>query len=152
MPSSLQLTSPALPSLLNSSVTAAGLLLRRWHGGESGHWRWLLLQNRKRGEWGFPKGHQDPGESLLETALRECAEETGIALLSTSEPAYELVYTLPSGKAKRVAYFPARTRQERVVLSREHQAAAWLPRREVRKRLSHDTLKKLFVAHTRALD
>ncbi|TVR11270.1 MAG: NUDIX domain-containing protein [Planctomycetota bacterium] len=152
MSASLQFTPPPLPSLSESKISAAGLLLRRWHGGTDGHWRWLLVQNRKRGEWGFPKGHQDPGESLRETALRECAEETGIALLSIHEPPFELVYALPSGKAKQVAYFPARTSQERVVLSREHQAFAWLPRRDVRKRLIHDTLQKLFLAHVRSLE
>lgn len=30
------------------------------------------------GHWGFPKGHQEEGESEEETALRELREETGI--------------------------------------------------------------------------
>lgn len=30
--------------------------------------------------WGFPGGKKDPGESILETAVREVAEEIGISL------------------------------------------------------------------------
>ncbi|MFM2090595.1 MAG: hypothetical protein RLZZ127_1084, partial [Planctomycetota bacterium] len=45
---------------------AAGLVLRRPVG--SG-WRWLLLRGRHHGEWGFPKGHLDPGETPWQAAL-----------------------------------------------------------------------------------
>ncbi len=38
----------------------------------------LLIQHHA-GHWGFPKGHADPGESPLQAACRELAEETGIA-------------------------------------------------------------------------
>jgi bis(5'-nucleosidyl)-tetraphosphatase len=38
----------------------------------------LLIQHHA-GHWGFPKGHADPGESPLEAAGRELAEETGIS-------------------------------------------------------------------------
>jgi mRNA-decapping enzyme subunit 2 len=39
----------------------------------------LLVQNAETKRWGFPKGKQNKGELLLETALRETEEETGIA-------------------------------------------------------------------------
>lgn len=39
--------------------------------------RVLVLRHRK-GEWVFPKGHIDPGESPLEAALREVEEEAGV--------------------------------------------------------------------------
>ncbi|MEL7266668.1 MAG: NUDIX domain-containing protein, partial [Planctomycetota bacterium] len=38
----------------------------------------LLMRHAKR--WDLPKGHSDPGETLIQTALRETQEETGIAL------------------------------------------------------------------------
>ena len=38
----------------------------------------LLVNSRKNGLWGFPKGHVEKGESELETATREIFEETGI--------------------------------------------------------------------------
>lgn len=38
----------------------------------------LLAIRRKNGVWLMPKGHQDPGETLEEAALREVLEETGL--------------------------------------------------------------------------
>ena len=42
--------------------------------------KYLLVFGKKSGKWGFPKGHQEEGESEEETALRELKEETGIGL------------------------------------------------------------------------
>lgn len=44
----------------------------------------FLLINRN-GLWDLPKGHQDPGEEISVTALREVQEETGIEELSLNE-------------------------------------------------------------------
>jgi bis(5'-nucleosidyl)-tetraphosphatase len=43
-------------------------------------WKCLLL--RAFAYWDFPKGAPDPGEDLLAAAIREVAEETGLAGLS----------------------------------------------------------------------
>jgi len=43
-----------------------------------------LLINRN-GLWDLPKGHQDPGEDIRTTALREVQEETGIEDLELKE-------------------------------------------------------------------
>ncbi|WP_347268723.1 NUDIX hydrolase [Paracoccus sp. (in: a-proteobacteria)] len=43
--------------------------------------RVLLVQRRNppdAGLWGFPGGHVEPGETALEAARRELAEETGV--------------------------------------------------------------------------
>ncbi len=41
----------------------------------------LLVQPRAgQDKWGFPKGHVDPGESHEDAAVRETAEETGVAV------------------------------------------------------------------------
>ena len=38
----------------------------------------LLVHDARSGKWGFPKGHREPEDtSDLETAVRECFEETG---------------------------------------------------------------------------
>jgi len=38
----------------------------------------LLVNSKRSGMWGFPKGHVEKGENELETAKREIFEETGI--------------------------------------------------------------------------
>ena len=45
---------------------------------EQGEIRYILVQERN-GNWGFPKGHIEAGESRRQTALREIREETGLA-------------------------------------------------------------------------
>jgi 8-oxo-dGTP pyrophosphatase MutT (NUDIX family) len=122
---------------------AAGLVLRRPAG--SG-WRWLLLRGRGHGEWGFPKGHLDPGETPWQAALRECAEETGIATVVAEGRDWELHYLLPSGRPKTVHYFPARTRSEAVVLSDEHSEFRWTDAKGTLALLPHENIRVLFRA------
>ncbi len=131
-----------------SVVVAAGLILRR---DTPKGFRWLLLRATKHGEWGFPKGHQDAGEQPLQTALRECAEECGIALLAIEGKPLEATYRLPNGRSKSVIYYPAVTAQSSVELSHEHSAHGWLSANEVIARLPHSNLVLLFRAYLHAL-
>jgi 8-oxo-dGTP pyrophosphatase MutT (NUDIX family) len=128
------------------TLVAAGLILRRRTGAGD---RWLLLRSAKHREWGFPKGHQDAGESPLRTALRECVEECGIALLAIDGDPLELNYLVPGGRAKKVVYFPAITACDSVALSDEHDAWRWAGANEVRERLGHPNLVRLFESHLR---
>jgi 8-oxo-dGTP pyrophosphatase MutT (NUDIX family) len=138
---------PYMPST-TSEVVAAGLILRRdFPKG----FRWLLLRATKHGEWGFPKGHQDAGESAVQTALRECAEECGIALLAIEGKPLEATYRLPNGRSKSVIYYPAVTEQTTVELSSEHSECAWLNAQEVIDCLPHANLVLLFRAYLHAL-
>lgn len=105
---------------------AAGfLLLRAGAGGPE----LLLLRNRGRGEWGLPKGHAEPGEGDLATALRETAEETGLVDLAP-DPWFvrELCYPATrKGRTyqKTVAYLIAHLRSGTVRLSDEHDEHRW---------------------------
>lgn len=127
-------------------VRAAGLLLRREVGNRRA---WLLLRNRKRGEWGFPKGHAEGDEDDVSCALRECAEESGIALVALDGTPRILRYRLGDGRAKQVVYLPARTAQELVTLSPEHDRAGWFDARGVIDRMPYESLRSLFRAHLR---
>lgn len=56
-----------------SELKACGVLVVRGQPVEE----FLLMRHHDR--WDLPKGHVEPGESDRECALREMAEETGIA-------------------------------------------------------------------------
>ena len=130
------------------SIEAAGIFLRRWQGSQ---WYWLLLQDSRWHEWGFPKGHRDPGESLRQTALRECAEESGIGSLALDSVCYPLYYQLPAGRnqgqQKVVWYFAGRTEQTWVRLSDEHLEAQWLSGADVVAHLPYQSLRDCFATH-----
>src|ERR1041385_5311427 len=55
-------------------TSAGGVVFRRAPGGEP---RFLLIRDSYR-NWGFPKGHLEPGEPPADAARREVAEETGL--------------------------------------------------------------------------
>ncbi len=47
------------------------------------HDRNILVQNRKKQDWPglcFPGGHVEPGESFVESVIREVREETGLTI------------------------------------------------------------------------
>ncbi len=88
-------------------IHAAGCVLWRLSDRDRGPGREVALVHRPRyDDWSLPKGKCQPGEHVLETAIREVAEETGGAvvlgrrLLSTS---YQR-----DGRPKVVDYWAAR--------------------------------------------
>ena len=50
----------------------------------------------------LPKGHQERGEDIVDTAIRECFEETNISLqtdeMSSALTPYSYNFTLPTGQ------------------------------------------------------
>jgi 8-oxo-dGTP pyrophosphatase MutT (NUDIX family) len=63
--------------LRNARATSAGGVV---HRPVNDHREILLVHRRAPRLWALPKGTPDAGETLLETALREVREETGIAV------------------------------------------------------------------------
>ena len=76
---------------------------------------WLTLMLRAYRNWDFPKGLREPGETPLEAAVREVAEETGIRDLDF---AWGDVHfdTGPYSRGKTARYFLAATRTAEVTL------------------------------------
>lgn len=62
-------------------VSAGGIVFRRSAGGV----RFLLIRDSYQ-NWGFPKGHLEPGESPDAAAVREVEEETGLGALQLKAP------------------------------------------------------------------
>lgn len=96
----------------------------------------LLLERRSDfGTWGLPGGGPEPGEDLIQTAIREVREEVGIRLDTVrvfgfaSDPRFETI-RYPSGDL--CQYFVLLTvghakGQMPVVASSESLAVSWFP-------------------------
>jgi bis(5'-nucleosidyl)-tetraphosphatase len=122
---------------------ACGFVLTRERDGDPPEY--LLLVNQRDGMPGLPKGHQDPGEDDLETALRETREETGLTDLEVlpglrTEIAYR-VKTGGEARWKTVVYFRARLHSGKVRLSEEHTDWSWQRLDETLERLTFDSLR-----------
>lgn len=63
-------------------VSAGGIVFRRQEEGAAA----FLLIRDSYGNWGFPKGHLEEGETPAEAAARETAEETGLSPLLLHGP------------------------------------------------------------------
>ncbi len=68
--------------------------------------RYLIIKSLN-GDVGFPKGHTEPGESELQTAIRELKEETGIEVKHIPGFARKIEYPLPqrTDAIKQAVYF-----------------------------------------------
>jgi 8-oxo-dGTP pyrophosphatase MutT (NUDIX family) len=67
-------------------TSAGGVVFRRAPGAGP---LFLLIRDSYR-NWGFPKGHVEPGEERADAARREVAEETGLADLVIHAPVQEI--------------------------------------------------------------
>ena len=84
-------------------VSCGGVLFRRFTDGP----KYLLILDG-HGNWGFPKGHEESGESAEQTARREIQEETGLTALILHAALPALEWTFSSGRTlvhKRCNYF-----------------------------------------------
>ena len=66
-----------------------------------------LIHRPRYRDWSWPKGKLDPGESSATAAMREVAEETGLAVV-LGVPLPSLHYRTPDGATKHVRYWAAR--------------------------------------------
>lgn len=86
------LNDPAAPRP-NSLVPAAGVLAVDDQG------RVLLQRRRDTGQWAIPMGRQELGETVVQCAVRETLEETGVTVEVTgilgiySDPGHIVAYT-----------------------------------------------------------
>lgn len=91
------------------------------------------------GEWVFPKGHIEPGESPEQAALRELTEETG-AVAEIQTELGTTTFDLP--KERVVARFYL-ARFLGMKDADEDRSLAWLPYEIARNRLTFDDTRKL---------
>jgi 8-oxo-dGTP pyrophosphatase MutT (NUDIX family) len=98
---------------------------------EAAGWEVLLILHRHGHHWSFPKGHSEEGESPLQTAQRELAEETGLAVISLLVEGHisENYQFRHHGQQihKTVCYFLAEVSGELQLQEEELSGAKWVP-------------------------
>jgi len=90
------------------AIYAAGIICWRENKGAL---EVLLVHRPKYSDWTFPKGKQDPGEYLPETAVREMREETGISL-KLGRPIAQVSYSVENNEEKTVFYWSSKAREK----------------------------------------
>jgi 8-oxo-dGTP pyrophosphatase MutT (NUDIX family) len=67
-------TKPKSAARWRREISAGGLIWRHRNGGVE----IVLVRPAGRTTWVLPKGHVEPGERVIEAALREASEESGL--------------------------------------------------------------------------
>ncbi|MFE4977140.1 NUDIX hydrolase [Kitasatospora sp. NPDC056651] len=121
-------------------VLAAGAVLwlpgRLKKSGRLGRPRIAVIHRPKYDDWSLPKGKLEPGEGVVEAALREVREETGFrCLLGPELPAQH--YRV-QGRPKEVRYWAAVPSGGSFRPNREVDRLEWLPAGKARARLTYD--------------
>lgn len=101
------------------------------------------IYRESRGDWTFPKGKLDDGETFEQAALREVREETGMSchvvrFVGTTN------YTHRKGKPKIVAYYLMAVNEGEFTPNEEVDELVWLPLEQVRTHLTWERDQELF--------
>ncbi|UKK02587.2 bis-(5'-nucleosyl)-tetraphosphatase [Theileria orientalis] len=134
---------------VSSVVKAAGIIIYTT-GSSSNDIKFLLLRaSDKPYHWTPPKGRLDSGETIMDAALRETKEESGL-----SESCYMLdndfvqtLYYKAHGADKECTYHLARLTDSscQIKLSDEHTEYKWVNLDEVPTYCDKESLRDLFV-------
>lgn len=125
-------------------VRAAGGVVYSYDPG--GALALLLIRDRHRA-WTLPKGHLEPGEGDEEAAVREIAEETGVACV-IERPLARVrypVYRRGVWRDKEVAYFLARAPHTTPTPAIDEGivVAAWVPPARALRTLSYPQVREV---------
>jgi 8-oxo-dGTP diphosphatase len=124
------------PLVTRPVVAAGAVVLRR----RDGVLEVLLVHRPKYDDWSFPKGKLDRGEQALVAAVREVAEETGLAV-RLGRPLDDQTYAVQGGRTKVVHYWIARALDGDDVSAyrpnREIDQVVWVPVDEAKARLTY---------------
>ena len=98
---------------------------------KGGVWQVFLICHQSGDYWSFPKGRANDGETPMETARRELAEETGLQIkrFLTETPITENYTFSRDGKKihKKVAYYVAEVEGNIFLQLNEIKGGMWVP-------------------------
>lgn len=122
-------------------IRAAGGIIIRFTA--TGHTEVACIYREARGDWTFPKGKLDFGETFEQAALREVLEETAmhcrvVRFVGTTN------YTHRKGRPKIVAYYLMVVDGGDFIPNDEVDDLVWLPLERVREHLTWDRDQELF--------
>lgn len=106
----------------------------------------LLIQQKKSGTYGFPKGHILPNEDEVTASTREVKEETNIDIEIDSKKRYSLCYVQNENINKEVVYFLAKPKKsfEIILQEKEISNAIWVDKDKVRETLTYENLREIW--------
>jgi len=123
--------------------TSAGIVLFRKEDSKT----LFLLLHYPSGHWDFVKGKMEKDESTHETAIRETREETGITDITFIENfeewiKYDFQY---QGELvhKKVVFFLAETKTEKIEISHEHLGYTWIDYNTAMEKTTFDNAKTI---------
>ena len=125
------------PDIVVADLKQAGAIVIR--AGKNGPRILLVTARRNPGNWIFPKGHVESGETLRAAAVREAREEAGVVGKVVC-PAGRMSFEF-GDKTYRVSYFVVRT--EDPGKKREGRQLQWLKYKQALKRLTFEETQDL---------
>lgn len=120
---------------------AGGLVVDNAEGSE----RVAVVHRPKWDDWSLPKGHRKAGESLIECALREVAEETGLRCEASGDPV-EIHYADHRSRLKRVSYWRMTPLEGSFEPTAEVDRMRWLLRANADRLLTYDDDRRVLAA------
>jgi 8-oxo-dGTP pyrophosphatase MutT (NUDIX family) len=141
-------TSTLTPPLESTDAihAAGGIVVRREAGDVP---RVAVVWREQRGDWTFPKGKLDPGETYERAACREVEEETGLTC-GTLRYVGTTEYTHRKGRPKVVAYFLMQSVSGSFAPNEEVDELRWCTVEEAERLLTWDRDRDL-LAHAALL-
>ena len=109
--------------------------------------RMFLILNYPSGHWDFVKGKIEEKETLYQTVIRETKEETGISdleFIDGFEEAIEYNFQFKGEIIhKKVIFFLANTKTEKITISHEHLGYTWLNFKDAKQKTTYDNARSI---------